>query len=166
MGVRVIIRCQWLLAGKAGLPNRPALATIGGMVEIQIVYEGQLHCSATHGPSGTVITTDAPKDNMGKGESFSPTDLVATALGTCIVTTMGIVAQRHGLDISGTKVRVEKHMVTTPIRRIGRLPVEIHVPHELSEEDRRRLENAAVTCPVHKSLHPDVEAPVTFRWGK
>ena len=102
---------------------------------------------------------------MGKGESFSPTDLMATALGTCIVTTMGIVAQRHGIDISGTKVRVEKHMVTTGIRRIGRLPVEIHVPGVVSEEDRQRLENAATTCPVHKSLHPDVEAPVTFKWG-
>ena len=103
---------------------------------------------------------------MGKGESFSPTDLVATALGTCIITTMGIVAQRHGIDLNGTKVRVEKHMVIAPVRRIGRLPVEIHVPHELSAEDRQRLENAAVTCPVHKSLHPDVDAPVTFRWGK
>ena len=131
------------------------------MVEINIVYEGQLHCAATHGPSATVLTTDAPKDNMGKGESFSPTDLVATALGTCIVTTMGIVAQRHGIDISGTKVRVEKHMITTGIRRIGRLPVEIHVPHTVSEEDRQRLENAAGTCPVHKSLHPDVDAYAT-----
>ena len=135
------------------------------MVEISIVYEGTLHCSATHGPSKTVITTDAPKDNMGKGESFSPTDLVATALGTCIVTTMGIVAQRHNLDLSGTTVRVEKHMVTEPVRRIGRLPVEIHVPHTLSEDDRQRLENAAAQCPVKRSLHPEVDAQVTFRWG-
>ena len=136
------------------------------MVEINIVYEGTLHCSATHGPSGSVITTDAPKDNMGKGESFSPTDLVATALGTCIVTTMGIVAQRHNIDLNGTTVRVEKHMVAAPIRRIGRLPVEIHVPQDVSPEDRQRLENAATHCPVHKSLHPDVDAPVTFKWGK
>jgi putative redox protein len=135
------------------------------MVEINIVYEGTLHCSAVHGPSGTVLNTDAPKDNMGRGESFSPTDLVATALGTCIVTTMGIVAQRHNIDLSGTKVRVEKHMVTSPVRRIGRLPVEVHVPRELPPEDRQRLENAAMHCPVHKSLHPDVEAPVTFKWG-
>ena len=128
------------------------------MVEISIVYEGELHCSATHGPSATVLSTDAPKDNMGKGESFSPTDLVATALGTCIVTTMGIVAQRHGIDISGTKIRVEKHMITTGIRRIGRLPVSIHIPRELALEDRRRLESAATHCPVHKSLHPDIDA--------
>ena len=147
------------------MPNLISWWTISGMVEINIVYEGTLHCSAIHGPSGTVLTTDAPKDNMGKGESFSPTDLMATALGTCIVTTMGIVAQRHGIDISGTKVRVEKHMITTGIRRIGRLPVEIHVPREVSTEDRQRLENAATTCPVHKSLHPDVDAPVTFKWG-
>ena len=136
------------------------------MVEIKIKYEGQLHCSATHGPSGTVLTTDAPKDNMGKGESFSPTDLVATALGTCIVTTMGIVAQRNNLDISGTTVRVEKHMTTTPPRRIAEMPVEIHVPHALSEADRARLESAAHKCPVHASLHPDVKAPIIFKWGK
>ena len=136
------------------------------MVEIKIKYEDQLHCSATHGPSGTVLTTDAPKDNMGKGESFSPTDLVATALGTCIVTTMGIVAQRNNLDISGTTVRVEKHMTTTPPRRIAEMPVEIHVPHSLSEADRARLESAAHKCPVHASLHPDVKAPIIFKWGK
>jgi putative redox protein len=135
------------------------------MVEIKAVYEGQLHCTATHGPSGMTLTTDAPKDNMGKGESFSPTDLVATALATCVVTTMGIVAQRHNLDLNGTMVRVEKHMITTGIRRIGRLPVEVKVPRTFSDEDRQRLENAAHTCPVHKSLHPDVDSPITFTWG-
>src|SRR2546421_11696766 len=118
------------------------------MVEINVVYEGQLHTAATHGPSGATLTTDAPKDNMGKGESFSPTDLLATALATCIVTTMGIVAQRHGLDITGTTVRVEKHMVTTGIRRIGRLPVEVRIPRTFGDDDRKRLENAAMTCPV------------------
>jgi putative redox protein len=135
------------------------------MVEVTVTYEGQLHCSATHGPSGSVITTDAPRDNMGKGESFSPTDLVATGLATCIVTTMGIMAQRHGLDISGTKVRVEKHMSTSGLRRIARLPVEVRVPRTFGEEDRQRLENAARTCPVHKSLHPDVDAPISITWG-
>jgi len=135
------------------------------MVEVQIAYLGELRCEATHGPSGTKLITDAPTDNMGKGQSFSPTDLVAVALGTCILTTMGIVAQRHKLDLSGTRVKVTKEMVTAPLRRIGRLPVEIHVPRELGEEDRRRLEHAAHTCPVHKSLHPDVDAPVVFKWG-
>ena len=134
------------------------------MVEIQIAYEGQLHCTATHCPSGTRLTTDAPKDNMGRGESFSPTDLVATALGTCILTTMAIVAQRKGLELSGATARVTKEMATAPSRRIARLTVEIVVPQDVSEEDRARLEYAAHACPVHKSLHEDVEIPVTFRW--
>jgi putative redox protein len=136
------------------------------MVEITIAYEGQLHCNATHGPSGSVIVTDAPKDNMGKGEAFSPTDLVATALGTCILTTMGIVAQRNGWDITGATARVIKEMVMTPVRRIGRLAVEVRVPFDYSEEIRQRLESAGNACPVHKSLHPDVEAPIAFAWGK
>src|SRR5881227_1068332 len=123
------------------------------MVEIKVVYEGQLHCTATHGPSGMTLTTDAPRDNMGKGEAFSPTDLVATALATCILTTMGIVAQRHNLDITGATAKVTKEMVSTPIRRIGRLPVTVKMPRKLSDEDQKRLENAAHTCPVHKSLH-------------
>ena len=135
------------------------------MVEIDISYKGTLRCTATHGPSGTTINTDAPKDNMGKGESFSPTDLVATALATCMVTTMGISAQRHNIDMTGTTVRVEKHMITTGIRRIGRLPVEVRVPRTVSDEDRQRLENAAHTCPVHKSLHADVDSPITITWG-
>ncbi len=135
------------------------------MVKITTVYNGQLRTTATHGPSGNSLITDAPKDNMGKGEAFSPTDLVATALATCILTTMGIVAQRHNLDITGATARVTKEMVTAPIRRIGRLPVTVHMPKKLSDEDQKRLENAAHTCPVHKSLHPDIEAPITFTWG-
>ena len=136
------------------------------MVQINITYQGELRCQARHVPSGTVLQTDAPVDNMGKGESFSPTDLVATALGTCMLTTMGIVAQRKNIDISGTTVSVTKEMVTAPLRRVGRLTVTIHVPHDLGEDDRRRLEHAAHSCPVHKSLHPDVEQPVTFKWGR
>jgi putative redox protein len=136
------------------------------MVEIQIAYEGQLHCSATHAPSGTRLTTDAPKDNMGLGESFSPTDLVATALGTCILTTMAIAAQRRGIALNGATARVTKEMTTTPPRRLGRLTVEIVMSQDLPEEERTRLEHAANACPVHKSLHPDVEIPITFRWGK
>jgi putative redox protein len=135
------------------------------MVQIDIAYQGELRCQAKHGPSGVVLQTDAPVDNMGKGQSFSPTDLVATALGTCMMTTMGIVAQRRNIDISGSTVVVTKEMVTAPARRIGRLGVTIHVPQELGEDDRKRLEHAAHACPVHKSMHPDVEMPVTFRWG-
>lgn len=135
------------------------------MVEISIAYQGQLRCKATHGPSGVTINTDAPKDNMGKGEAFSPTDLVATALGTCMVTTMGISAQRHNIDLEGVTAKVAKEMVSSPTRRIGKLTVEITVPTQLSEEDQRRMKHAALSCPVHKSMHPDVQMPVTFYWG-
>jgi putative redox protein len=136
------------------------------MVEIDVSYQGQLRCTAKHGPSGAVLNTDAPRDNMGKGEAFSPTDLVATALATCMVTTMGISAQRHNINIEGTTASVTKEMVSVPLRRIGRLTVTITVPTELSEDDRHRMRNAAMSCPVHKSLHSDVKIPVTFYWGK
>lgn len=134
------------------------------MVEIQISYQGQLRCQAVHGPSGSVLSTDAPVDNLGRGESFSPTDLVATGLGACMLTIMGIVAQRQGLDLTGSTVRVTKEMTSSPPRRIARLAVDITVPQRVSADDRRRLENAAHTCPVHRSLHPDVEIPITFHW--
>jgi putative redox protein len=132
------------------------------MVAIEGRYVGELRCEATHEPSASTLTTDAPSDNMGKGEAFSPTDLVATALGTCIVTIIAIVAQRRGLDITGTSFGVEKHMATSPTRRIGRLPVTVRLPAKLSAEDRTILEHAAHTCPVHKSLHPDIDAPISF----
>ncbi len=135
------------------------------MVEITMIYEGSLRCSAVHGPSGDKLLTDAPKDNMGKGEAFSPTDLVATALGTCMLTTMGIVAQRNAIDMGRATAKVTKEMITTPVRRIGRLNVTIKVPATLSEEDQTRLKNAAFSCPVKKSLHADVEIPVTFTFG-
>jgi putative redox protein len=135
------------------------------MVEIQMAYEGKLRCTSTHGPSGTRLITDAPKDNMGEGASFSPTDLVATALGTCMLTTMGIVAQRSGIDLSGATARVTKEMVTSPLRRIGVLTVEITVPRPTTEEQQRKLRDAAMACPVHRSLHPDVQMPVTFKFG-
>ncbi|HET6880092.1 MAG TPA: OsmC family protein [Pirellulales bacterium] len=135
------------------------------MVNIDINYQGQLHCEAVHAPSGAKLATDAPKDNHGKGESFSPTDLVATALGTCMLTVMGIVAQRHNISLEGAKVRVVKDMATSPVRRIGKLTVEFHVPGNVAEEQRKLLEHAAHTCPVHKSLHPEIKIPVTFHWG-
>jgi putative redox protein len=135
------------------------------MVEVDIVYNGELRCLATHQPSSTVLTTDAPKDNHGKGESFSPTDLVATALGTCILTMMGIAAQSMQIDLSGTKVVVRKEMVAKPVRRIGTLAVTIDVPLSLGEAQRQKLINVAMTCPVHKSMHPDVQMPIEFRWA-
>ncbi len=132
------------------------------MVVVEGRYLGDLRCEATHGPSGAGVVTDAPADNMGRGESFSPTDLVATALGTCIVTTMAIVAKRRGVDFSAATFRVEKHMATDPVRRIGRLPVTIRMAAAIDAETRTVLERAAYTCPVHKSLHPDVAAPISF----
>lgn len=135
------------------------------MVSIQLEYQGDLHCKATHGPSGMELATDAPKDNQGRGESFSPTDLVATALGSCMLTIMGIAARTQNIDISGAKATVEKEMTATPPRRIERLAVRIHVPHAPSAADREKLERAAHACPVHKSLHPDVQIPIKFTWG-
>ncbi len=134
-------------------------------VEITAVYQGQLNCLATHGPSGQQLTTDAPVDNGGRGTSFSPTDLVATALGACVLTILGLVSQRHDLDLSGTTVSVTKEMVQTPIRRIGRLVTIVTYPASLSLDEamRTRLAAAARQCPVHQSLHPDIDAPIEFR---
>ena len=135
-------------------------------VESNIVYVGDLRCEATHGPSGAKISTDAPKDNHGKGEAFSPTDLVGAALGSCMVTIMGIMAKRNNLAIEGTTVHVVKEMSTDLPRRIGSLSVTIRVPNgsKLSIEDRKKLESGAHTCPVHKSLHPDIQTPIEFIW--
>lgn len=137
-------------------------------VEIDIVYEGQLRCAATHGPSHATLATDAPVDNHGKGESFSPTDLVATALGTCVMTIMGIVAERHQIDLTGTRIHVTKEMVQQPIRRIGRLPVTVTIPAgqaaKVAAADRTKLETAARHCPVHQSLHPEIDSPIEFVW--
>ena len=134
------------------------------MVEITARYEGNLRCSLTHGPSGTVIETDAPVDNHGKGERFSPTDLVAAALPACMMTIIGIVAERHGLDVRGMTASVGKEMSAAPPRRISRLPVRIEIPLPADHPQRAMLENAAHTCPVHKSLGADVESPIEFVW--
>ena len=131
-------------------------------VLIDIDYLGDLHCKTTHGPSQQTFTTDAPVDNGGKGEAFSPTDLVATAMGACLTTVMGIVARRAGIDLTGTKVRVEKEMTAVPIRRIGALRAVITMPAGLSASDRVKLERTADTCPVRQSLHPDVKVEMQF----
>ena len=134
------------------------------MVNISIRYEGGLRCEAVHGPSGRNLFTDAPVDNHGKGESFSPTDLVATALGSCMATIMGIVAERHDLDIAGMKIEVTKEMMKDAPRRIARLAAMIEVPLPADHPDRELLERAALTCPVHQSLHPEIEKALEFRW--
>ncbi|MGB7326020.1 MAG: OsmC family protein [Rubripirellula sp.] len=133
-------------------------------VEIDIEYAGNLRCDAVHGPSGMKLHTDAPTDNGGQGSSFSPTDLVATALGSCVMTILGLVADRHELDLTGTRVHVEKEMVADPVRRIGSLRTVVTVPAGVSIDDamRTRLETAARKCPVHQSLHADIDAPIDF----
>jgi putative redox protein len=132
---------------------------------VRIETEGDLHCVSVHTPSGTALATDAPVDNQGRGESFSPTDLIATSLGTCMLTTMGIVARTLDFDLNGASVTVEKEMSTTPPRRIIRLSVAIRVPQTTNPENQQRLENAAHTCPVKRSIHPDIETPIEFVWG-
>ncbi len=133
-------------------------------VEIDASYLGKLRSNAVHGPSGATLQTDAPLDNGGHGASFSPTDLVATALGTCVLTILGLVAERHGVDLEGTTVHVEKEMIAQPIRRIASLKTFVKVPAGAVDdpEMRKRLEAAARKCPVHQSLHPDIEAPIDF----
>ena len=134
------------------------------MVTIEIKYTGDLRTTATHGPSGTVIQTDAPTDNQGKGESFSPTDLCATALGSCIITTIGIKGMQKGWDLTGSTVKVEKIMSTDTPRRIGQLNVAVTIPDRFSDRDKKHMENIAHACPVHHSLHPDVVLNVTLDW--
>lgn len=134
------------------------------IVEVTAVYEGDLHTTATHGPSGATLPTDAPVDNEGKGEEFSPTDLVGTAMGTCMLTIMGIYARNHGIDIEGATATVRKTMSADLPRRIGGLTTEIVVPLPEGHPNRKGLEAAALGCPVHRSLHPDVEKPVEFRF--
>jgi putative redox protein len=134
------------------------------MVEVSIDYTGNLHCDATHGPSRSKLATDAPTDNKGKGEAFSPTDLVATALGTCMSTIMGMKADELGLDIAGMKVSVKKEMSKDPPRRIVGLPSEVHIPLPADCPHRETLEHAALNCPVHKSLPSEINRPTKFLW--
>ncbi|MBI3591547.1 MAG: OsmC family protein [Candidatus Melainabacteria bacterium] len=130
-------------------------------VEIKGQYEGDLRVKLTHGPSGSVIETDAPLDNQGKGARFSPTDMVVAALGSCMMTIMGIVAKRDGIKLDGAYFRVEKHMVENP-RRIGKIVLEIHMPKGLTDDQKKKLEKFAHTCPVHQALHPDIEQNIKF----
>jgi len=129
-----------------------------------ITYEGNLRCNAVHLQSGSPIETDAPTDNRGKGERFSPTDLVCTALGTCMVTTMAIKVADMGIELKGTKVNVKKYMLSNP-RRIGKIDVQVLYPETLilEEEKWELLKSIADNCPVMKSIHPDIEVNTVFR---
>lgn len=135
------------------------------MVQIDVTYEGGLRTRAVHGPSGTELVTDAPVDNQGKGESFSPTDLLATSVGACMLTIMGIVAERHDWQLVGARASVRKTMAADPARRVAEVAVDIHVPVDPGEKARVALERAAHTCPVHTTLGERVDLPVTFHWG-
>ena len=131
----------------------------------QIIYKSGLRTSATHLQSGTSIETDAPSDNQGKGERFSPTDLMATALGTCMITTMAIKATTLNIDLDGARVEVTKIMVSEP-RRIGKLVAHLFFPAHLNLDDKTKeiLERTARTCPVERSLHPDIQLDMAFNW--
>jgi len=135
------------------------------MVEIDVFYEGELHTRCVHGPSGAETATDAPRDNEGKGECFSPTDLAATALGSCMLTVMGITARRHDWPLEGSRARVEKHMTSDLPRRIERLVLQMQMAPGLPPQAHDVLERAARSCPVALSLHPDIEVDLAFDWG-
>ena len=134
------------------------------MIELKIDYEGQLHCNATHSPSGSQIATDAPVDNHGKGETFSPTDLLATALATCMATVMGIAADRKGVDLAGMRMTVGKFMSQDNPRRIEKISIEIFMPIAHNHPDRKLLQSTVLGCPVHHSINPEIEVPLTWHW--
>ena len=134
------------------------------MATVTATYLGDLRVECTHVDSGTTIITDAPKDNQGKGESFSPTDLCATSLAACAMTIMGIYGQTHGVDLKGTRISITKVMSASP-RRIGEIKIVFTMPeHPFSEKEKKSLEHAMHSCPVHLSLHPDVARTISFEW--
>ena len=128
-----------------------------------ILYKNNLRTEATHIASGQVILTDAPIDNNGKGEAFSPTDLVATALASCMITIIAIAAEKNNIDVSKTSANVKKIMGVNP-RTISDIVIEVKMSKDLAQKDRIRLEKAALVCPVHKSLHPDMHKKITFTY--
>jgi len=130
-----------------------------------VTYQGSLRTSATHLRSGNDIITDAPVDNNGKGEAFSPTDLVATSLASCMITIMGIKADRMDLDIKGASASVIKVMASGP-RRIDKIQIEVSMPaNNFQEDERKILEKVAKTCPVALSIHPDTKQIIDFIWS-
>ncbi|MEP6927843.1 MAG: OsmC family protein [Ginsengibacter sp.] len=128
-----------------------------------IVYTGNLRCAAQHIQSGTIIESDAPTDNRGKGEKFSPTDLLCVSLATCMLTTMAIKAGELEVDITNAKADVTKHMLSDP-RRVGKIEVAINLPANENEKSRKILEKTGDNCPVMKSIHPDIALVVSYNW--
>lgn len=134
------------------------------METIKTIYQGDLRTSAKHLQSGAEIITDAPTDNQGMGAAFSPTDLLAASLGSCMLTIMGIAARTHGIAIEGTSVGITKIMASDP-RRVKQVEIDFHFPKQVySEKDKIILEKAARTCPVALSLHPDINQVVRFNF--
>jgi putative redox protein len=134
------------------------------MTKIKATYRGDLRVECKH-QSGVCLETDAPKDNEGKGENFSPTDLLPAALATCMLTLMGVAARKLDVDLKGSSIDVDKEMFSAP-RRIGRIVIRFHSILSPSAEVREKLEKAALSCPVHYSLHPDIIQDIHFTWGK
>ena len=134
------------------------------MVTMTAKSLSNLTCESAHTPSGTFLKTDAPVDVGGAASSFSPTDLVSVGLLTCILTTMGLVANKIGVDLTGATGSVEKIMTESKPRRIAKLVTELNLPVAVTDEQREKLEHAAHHCPVHQSLHPDIEADIVFSW--
>ncbi len=140
------------------------MLTFDCMETIRTVYTGELRTEALHVKSGVKIITDAPSDNQGKGESFSPTDLLVASLGSCMVTIMGIASRTHSINIDGTKIRITKVMASNP-RRVSEIHIEFDMPPvTYSEKEKTILDHAARTCPVALSLHPDLKQIVTFNY--
>lgn len=133
------------------------------MVQMSVIYEGEKHCLLTHGPSQVKIATDAPKDNHGRGESFSPTDLCSVSLGACMLTVMSITAEQRSLSLVGARVDVQKEMSSQP-RKIKKLIVNVQLPKTLNNDERALLEEIALNCPVKLSLNPDIEMPISFEY--
>ncbi len=135
-------------------------------VQIDVEYLGGLHCSVRHSLSGQTFTTDAPLDNNGKGDHISPTDLLAASIGSCIATIMGIKAKANNISIEGLKIKVVKEMVNEPYRRVGKLVIDITFPHRLEDKEFAIMSNVVKTCPVTRSLHPDIVIEHKFSFGE
>lgn len=133
------------------------------MATIETVYLGGLRTEATHVQSGNEVITDAPTDNQGRGEAFSPTDLLSASLGSCMLTIMGIQARNHNINIDDTKCSIVKIMAANP-RRVSEIQIKFQFPEQYTEKDQKMLERAALTCPVLESLHPDLVKTVDFGW--
>lgn len=133
------------------------------MVKCNVIYQGGLHCELQHEPSGAKVCSDAPVDNHGKGESFSPTDLMCSAMAACMATIMGIYAEKEGLNLEGASIEVGKIMSANP-RRIARIETTITLPLSADTPHKAALEDCVLGSPAMRSLHPDIEVPITWNW--